>query len=107
MLQLTQVLEQMEKTDKGGNPLPFTVTFVTANTQTEEGGDLVTLKGAVLAQKIKGLPTYAKRAIQQEDEAIKNPKHWENGTRNLWHNERYVKVHIRLITQFNGTKVIY
>lgn len=109
MIRLESVLREMEKVDKRGNPVPFTIRFCTANLQANTGGEILELKGAVLAVKLKSIPPYVKNELQKEQELInkRNANHWVNGTRNLWHNNGYVKTHIRLITSFNNQEVIY
>jgi hypothetical protein len=106
MLFLKDVLEEMYKTDVKGKPKPFSIEFVTADTNRMTGGDLIKIEKAVLLQKndkkILGSTSEAKAKTR------KNPNHWQNSTRNiLLPNGEKRKLHIRLITKFNKQPVIY
>jgi hypothetical protein len=92
---------------------PFSLRYVKLNEQQGTGGEVVALSGQLLSSK--GQPEEAPTlgpapADVEELEAWvrRNPNHFENMTRNLKStvNGRYTKVHIYLITEFEGKKVI-
>jgi hypothetical protein len=108
MIALGQVLEQMEAIDRKGNAVPFDVKFVTANEKTGEGGDIKHYPFAVML-------TNRSNRVNASDKpkAIahrrKKANHWENATRNiqLLGSGKIKKIHIWLITEFNGEKVVW
>ena len=109
MIMLNQVLKDMCKVDHKGRPVPFSIQFCTASKKRRTGGELIDLPQAVLswnqkkgASKSEPLPE-GKTAI----ESAKKPNHYRNRTRNLvLPNGEMRKVHISLITRFNGHEVI-
>lgn len=89
------MVREMAKTDRKGNPVPFSITFVTCNLKQDTGGEKITLKEAVCI----GGPSNRKME--------RNPKHAENFTRNIRakDGDRFIKIHALLVTRFNGKKV--
>jgi hypothetical protein len=92
---------------------PFSLRYVKLNEQKGTGGELVALSGQLLSSKglAEPAPTIGPKPEDVEElEAWvrRNPNHYENMTRNLKSavNGRYTKVHIYLITEFEGKKVI-
>lgn len=103
-ISLINVLQRMDELDHNSNPIMFNIKFVTADKKRMSGGEIIEIK-------------YAKKCIGiRNNEAVfdtgnkkrKKPNHYINSTRNiLCPNGQIRKIHIRLITEFNGQKVIY
>lgn len=85
---------------------PFSVEFVTCDVKRKKGGELIAVDGAVLRR------TTIDRA--KESQPVSNAttsrsaNEYSNATRNLLlANGQTRKIHIRLITKFNGQTVTY
>jgi hypothetical protein len=98
-ISLKEVLAIMDKKQ------PFQIAFVTLNKKKKTGGEWIELLSAVkhTTATIKGQPSTA-----NEHRVYKNPRHYDNATRNLRNclNGDLVKVHIRLIRRFNNKVVV-
>jgi hypothetical protein len=115
IIQLKQVLALMEAATE-----PFSLRYVKLNEQKGTGGEVVALSSQLLSgkgtgQQLAAAPDPApvlcgKPADIEELEAWlrRNPNHFDNMTRNLVStiNGHYTKVHIYLLTEFEGKKVI-
>lgn len=93
------MLRQMEATSKGGEYLPFSVAFVTADRKRGTGGEIIRYPEAILARSRRK----AKAAASAPSRA------------RLFNRERNItapgsgqirKVHIDLIIEFNGEAVV-
>lgn len=94
------MLAEMRKTDRNGNPIPFDVTFVTCDRQRNTGGKVKSLTGAYMNR------TELDRT-ERERKKTGVQYHYRNATRNLkTANGDLTKVHIYLITRFNGMIVL-
>ena len=101
---LVTVLDQMEMMDPDNKPRKFDIKFVTADMNRKTGGEIIEIKNA-------------RKCIGERNKEIiygsgsrpsRKPDHYKNSTRNiLCENGQIRKVHIRLIIEFNGKKVIY
>ncbi len=102
---LKDVLELMQKDD------PFSITFVTYDGKRKVMGDLIEVESAKSTWREKSGQGQKKLASGGEKEVVvksRQPNHWENATRNIVINGTQIrKVHIRLITKFNGKTVIW
>jgi hypothetical protein len=92
---------------------PFSLRYIKLNEQKGTGGEVVALSGQLLSSKgmSESAPTIGAAPVDVEELETwlrRNPNHYENMTRNLKStvNGRYTKVHIYLITEFEGKKVI-
>ena len=92
---------------------PFALRFVKYNEQKGTGGELVAISGQLLSGKgkVEATPLVGPGPDAGDELAAgvrRNPHHRENMTRNLVStvNGRYTKVHIYLITEFEGKKVV-
>lgn len=111
IIQLKQVLAEMASATE-----PFSLRFVKLNEQKGTGGEVVAISGQLLSgkgpdQQLAAAPALCGKPDDVEElEAWlrRNPNHFDNMTRNLVStiNGHYTKVHIYLITEFNGKKVI-
>lgn len=87
---------------------PFSLKWVTADKQRNRGGEIIEIQGARLSS-LKNYKPVAKREQKGVDgmKISKDPHHWINGTRNiLLSNGKIRKVHIQLILEINGKKVL-
>ncbi len=86
---------------------PFALSFITFDKKRDKGGELINVKSAV---KFMSKPLQQKAITAAQPEFVmvsKNPKHFENATRNIkLQNGSIRKVHIRLIRLFNNKKVM-
>jgi hypothetical protein len=103
---LKAVLEEMERTDAKGQLKPFSIEFVTADRNKKTGGEIIKVDKAVILKKMNYASSTS--SVKAEPMNKKKSNHWENSTRNiLLPNGQKRKLHIRLITKFNGQAVIY
>ena len=111
IITLPEVLKQMDQFDEKGKPVPFSIKFVTCDLRRKSGGELIELENVVkCVGKKKGKVIFDDRKkTPNKKKEKKNPKHWDNSTRNILipSSGQIRKCHIRLITEFNGQKVIY
>lgn len=107
IISLPDVLKQMEE-DK-----PFDIQFVTYDKRRGTSGDLIDVEKARCtfkrSDRSKDANTPTVPAADILDVPVsRKPNHYENATRNLiLPNGQVRKLHIRLITQFNGKTVIW
>lgn len=100
---LTDMISAMGK----GNP--FDIEYVTADTRRGTGGKLVSHRHVVLSNKMGRSNTGIGLA---EPRKSKNPNHSAHSTFNIYvpseqnARERVKKVHLRLVTRFNGMEVL-
>lgn len=99
---LSKVLSEIKRLDSNNNPIPFTITVRTFNNQNKTGGKLVTYHNAVLMQAPK---TPGKIRLSQS-RAFKNPKHFDNRTRNIKTDQGIKKINILFIIKYNGLDVV-
>jgi hypothetical protein len=86
----------------------FSIGFRTFNDKLQTGGEWIEFKECVkhnhlTRQELK------EKANKPREKVFKDPKHYENATRNIKVIERdgeLVKVHLRLIRKFNGKTVL-
>lgn len=105
---LTEIIKEMHRKDEDGKPVPFSLTFVTADKNKRTGGEVVDIAAAILTW---GDDKAMRKALNEEsvsaDKKEKKPNHWKHRTRNLLlPNGQIRKVHLSLITKFNGYDVI-
>ena len=101
VIALSAVLYVMDRGER------FDIEFVTADRKKGTGGELKTMTNCVLYSAYK-----KDRPVDIKVEAAavlsKNPRHFQNSTRNIYcmHSRETRKVHLRLITRFNGKQVL-
>jgi hypothetical protein len=95
MIKQHEMLSEMLKRGPDGNFIPFSITWVTYNQKEKTGGEKITLNEAVFY----GGPS--------KKDKPRNPNHFDNYTRNIraYHGDRIMKVHVDLITRFNGKRI--
>jgi len=106
MLRLKDALKLMDRLDHKGKPIPFELTFVTADRKRNTGGNLKTAKAAILSKHNNKLPLHQRRV--DGFGGSRKPASHENATRNIQTPDGTItKVHIRLIKSFNGQVIIW
>lgn len=100
--------------DEEGNPLVFSIKVCKYNEKQQTGGDFMTIEKACKVVAIKKSGNGTKKVIYPSSMSNKekqnvNPNHWKNSTRNIMPLTSKVvrKIHIRLIDEFNGKKIIW
>ena len=85
----------------------FSIGFRTFNDKKQTGGEWIEFEQCVkhnhlTRQELK------EKSNQPKERVFKNPKHYENSTRNikLLSNGTLIKVHLRLIRKFNNKTVL-
>jgi hypothetical protein len=107
MIQLSEAVRKMEQKDENGDPIPFSLRFVAADKKKGKAGRFVDIDNAIIeGQKNAG---NGKKVDSAPDENSKKPRHNINRTRNIivLPSKKKRKLHLRLLTQFNGDKVVY
>lgn len=103
---LKDALKMMDRLDHKSRPIPFSISFITADRRRDKGGELIQLSGAILSKHNILLPQHT-RNVDGFGKSRK-PSHFENSTRNVQAPDGSItKVHIRLIKTFNGKKIIW
>lgn len=89
-----------------GEAATFNVGFYTANRRDRSGGRYLEIIGGKLTKHVKELPQHMRRV--DGFGGSRKPNHYENATRNISSPDGTItKVHIRLITKFNGMQIIW
>jgi hypothetical protein len=106
MILLSQALDNMNRRDYKGIAVPFSITFCTADEGKNSGGEIITVKKAVLGKLLKSAPQADKI---QETKAEKNPARLSNAVKRIFDltTDRYYTVHIRLMWEFNGQEICW
>ena len=111
-IRLSEVLDLMDQIGDDYKPIPFHILFVKADRIRGTGGEIIEISAArkVVNKDRQGNPVFDLRPkSQHSDSSLKrDPRHWVNATRNiLLENGEIRKVHIRLIIEFNHSKVCF
>lgn len=106
MILLSQALDRMNTRDHKGIPVPFSLSFATADEGKDTGGEIISIKKAVLGKLLKTAPQADK---VQETLAEKQPFRKANSVKNIFdlETDRYYTVHIRLMWLFNGQEICW
>lgn len=100
----------MDKVTGDGIPVSFSLTFITADKNRNTGGEIISIeKAQKCVGKRSGNVLYATPInIDAKKSVSRDPHHAENDTRNIFipTSGQVRKVHVRLITKFNGKIVI-
>lgn len=110
LIQLPELLQEMDQFDADGQPIPFSIKFVTANKTTGKGGEIIEIESCTkcVRKDNAGNVIVDTRINDGQAKQRKCPNHYDNNTRNLLlPNGQIRKCHIRLIVEFNGRKVYY
>ncbi len=100
----------MDAVDAKGQAIPFSICFFTLDLERDKGGERIKIDQPIVTKHRQlGISEHSKMPITAPSDKPKDPHHGMNFTRNLvipgW--EHMVKVHMRLITHFNGKRVIW
>lgn len=110
---LKDVIKTMSTLDDKGMAVYFSISFRTLNRNSKTGGRLISYEKAKLATKENYGDSTSfeslRRVPKPRTDIKRNPQHFKNKTRNLVvaPQNKTRKVHINLITEFNGKKVVY
>ena len=105
-IRLRDALRAMDRLTHKNKPIPFSIIFYSADKKLKKGGERKEIKGGVLTKHVKGLPMHYR--MVDGFGSSKSPRHYENATRNISSPDGSItKVHIRLITYFNGLRIIW
>ena len=101
-IQLTEVIDHL---DSG---MPFSMTYVKADRKTGIGGEIRRVQNWVKCELDSVPETILRRNKLVQFAAEKNPHHSEHKTRNIMDpaTRTIKKIHLRLITEFQGKRVI-
>ena len=107
-IRLAEALKIMEATDHRKKPVPFDISFFTADLKRQTAGEFIELKQVVLSKLVREMP----KSMRNSPTSIGSAKlqnHWKNSTRNIYVAEqnRIIKLHIRLIYSINDMLVTY
>lgn len=107
---LFTALDDMNRADADGKPIPFDIVFVTGNLSGKPGaGRVIRLKKVFLAKYKKELPPNLRKEYTPVAAAqIKEPR-LRNSVKRLWvpDIEQIRNCNIRLIIEFNGREIIW
>jgi hypothetical protein len=101
-IQLKDVIATM---DSGAE---FSIGFRTYDKRKEKGGEWIAFDCCVKHNYLTAEQRETANRAKQNRALLKDPKHYENSTRNIRviNNGNIVKVHLRLIRRFNGKTVL-
>jgi hypothetical protein len=109
VISLRDALHIMDSVDASGQPVRFNIAFVTRGKGEIIGKDHNTgeIVGITAYKPVKVSKPHSEGANEQRRKS--NPNHTQNSTRNICIDgtDQIRKVHIRLITRFNGKQVFY
>lgn len=106
----SECMEIIKRKDKGGNPYPFTVDIYTLNKNSKSGGAIRRFENVKLwvTKKQKQTLGSLTKSASKMATPRRNPMHSVNRTLNLDFGLGYPKtIHIRLIDNINGKKMVY
>lgn len=106
MILLSKALDDMNRRDFKGIPVPFSLVFCTANEANDTGGEVITIKKAVLGKLLRTAPQADKIRETLSD---KKPHRRANSIKRIFdlETERYYTVHIRLMWEFNRNEICW
>jgi hypothetical protein len=98
----------MNQVDDEGNAVVFSVKFLSLNRQKGKGGKWIELQQACLSRQRQPNSSAKSSGSGKVHEQLKAPRHEANGTVNFLNvaNGSLVKAHWKLITRFNGERVL-
>lgn len=104
-ISLSEVLDKM----RNGNQ-PFNIEYCTADRTKKTGGKIISIEGAILSGESHETSEHTNPASDSNQTSFsKAPAHFKNATRNILilSSNQTRKLHIYLITSFNGLKVYW
>lgn len=105
MIHISEILKEIETIDKDtGEAKTFSCSVITCDLDRDRGGEILTLHNVRLHKLAK---KKVEKETQNEESLSILPNERKNATRNLLlPNGQVRKIHIYLITRFNGQEVI-
>jgi hypothetical protein len=109
---LSDALELMQQCDPKGNPVPFSIAYLTWNDRDKMSRGIKLLPRAEMLMITAGgrhvSPNKAKAYIEKKGPS-KSPRHWKNATRNIRipGDTEIRKLNIWLIMALNNKRVIW
>ena len=102
-VRLTEVLRQMEEGEER-----FSIRFVTCDRARKTGGKIEEWHRCQLSRRRKAGAEQPRAPRAAEETSSRLPNHYQNATRNIvqGNSSQVRKVHIWLILEFNGQKVV-
>ncbi len=96
MISQADALSVMDSRNSAGEPIPFSLTFITCDLNKQTGGERRSYEGVTLAGGSFG-----------KKDSVKNANHFDNGTRNIMipGKPRPRTIHIDLITHLNQERI--
>jgi len=87
---------------------PFSMVVITCDRKKQQGGEWLHINEAVKHEPITKEQRYKLSRLQPASDMVrKNPRHYENSTRNIRMKGGEIrKIHLRLVRQFNGAVVL-
>ncbi len=101
LISLREVISQMNS-HTGGEAATFSITFVKLNVSKRTGGEIVTISGA----QLNSARTKSIQGAGASNAKASNNHTFDRHTINIYINGEIKKVHLQLITFFNGKKVV-
>lgn len=108
LISIAQLRTEIYALQCAEKPLPFSITFWTADRKLKTGGDGIELQGCMLMKNQFGHSKKGKVHKPKSEEHRRDPNHHINDTFNIIHVESQNKfcVHFDLVTQFNQKTVV-
>jgi hypothetical protein len=109
MNQVSQTIMRWDVVEQMDSGAPFDITYITMDRRRGTGGEI---RRRINWAKVKGTPAETRLPGQFNKVAsvAKNPQHLDHKTMNIFNpadpRDHIAKVHWRLITHFNGLRVI-
>lgn len=118
LIKLVKVLEEIDRRDVHGKPIPFSIQFITADVTRSKGGkrvyapiaractnEIIQRDTKKIRKDIHSTSANANEQVLESSTNLSKPRN----TRNIMINgvDHPVPVHIRLIEFFNNQEVIY
>ena len=104
LLTWREALTEMTQKDKYGQPVPFSLVFITANQTRQTGGESITFARAVLCRRGDDHDDAISKAPARSAPAGPRKPDWMYKVRNLDSNQ-IRQVHLHLILYINGHPV--
>lgn len=100
------IQKMVEFMDSGA---PFSIAFRTCDIQKDKGGEYIHYDDCTKHNHLTRSELKAKKSSEEKTlEIKKNPRHYENSSRNIVRgsNGRIIKIHLRLVRRFNNKIVL-
>lgn len=94
--------------DRNGGATPFSLLFCSFDKERRRGGDIIKVEDAIIPTADR-LKSFKKEHPSLTPIKSTNPSHQENNTINIFlhKNNKYIKVHVDLMLEFNGKTIVW